>query len=67
MKHSLRRWGPKISKRGHFRDSMLSSRKRSVSSPGLRGTRDVRRRHAALEQATMRLAVFVCPDGLDSR
>jgi hypothetical protein len=31
-----RRWGPKISKRGHFRDSMLSSRKRSVSSPGLR-------------------------------
>ncbi len=31
-----RRWGPKIGKRGHFRDSMLSSRKRSVSSPGLR-------------------------------
>ncbi|GHO81960.1 hypothetical protein KSD_97310 [Ktedonobacter sp. SOSP1-85] len=31
-----RRWGPKISKRGHYRDSMLSSRKRSVSSPGLR-------------------------------
>lgn len=31
-----RRWGPKISKRGHFRDSLLSSRKRSVSSPGLR-------------------------------
>jgi DDE superfamily endonuclease len=31
-----RRWGPKISKRGHYRDSILSSRKRSVSSPGLR-------------------------------
>src|SRR5258708_6671450 len=31
-----RRWGPKISKRGHYRDSMLSSRKRAVSSPGLR-------------------------------
>jgi DDE superfamily endonuclease len=31
-----RRWGPKISKRGHYRDSALSSRKRSVSSPGLR-------------------------------
>ena len=31
-----RRWGPKINKRGHYRDSALSSRKRSVSSPGLR-------------------------------
>ena len=31
-----RRWGAKMSKRGHYRDSALSSRKRSVSSPGLR-------------------------------
>ncbi|WP_269822448.1 transposase [Dictyobacter vulcani] len=31
-----RRWGPQISKRGNFRDSALSSRKRSVSSNGLR-------------------------------
>jgi DDE superfamily endonuclease len=31
-----RRWGPQISKRGHYRDSALSSRKHSVSSPGLR-------------------------------
>ncbi|WP_268887434.1 transposase [Ktedonobacter robiniae] len=31
-----RRWGSQINKRGHYRDSMLSSRKRSVSSPGLR-------------------------------
>ena len=31
-----RRWGSKISKGGHYRDSALSSRKRSVSSPGLR-------------------------------
>lgn len=31
-----RRWGVKISKRGHYRDSALSSRKQSVSSPGLR-------------------------------
>jgi hypothetical protein len=31
-----RRWGPKISKRGHDRESALSSRTRSVSSPGLR-------------------------------
>jgi hypothetical protein len=31
-----RRWGPKIRKRGHYRDSALSSQERSVSSPGLR-------------------------------
>ena len=31
-----RRWGSKISKGGHYRDSALSSRERSVSSPGLR-------------------------------
>jgi hypothetical protein len=30
------RWGSKISKRGHYRDSALSSHKQSVSSPGLR-------------------------------
>ena len=32
-----RRWGTKIRKRGHYRDSALSSHERSVSSPGLRG------------------------------
>lgn len=31
-----RRWGCQISKRGHYRDSALSSKERSVSSPGLR-------------------------------
>src|SRR5215813_768563 len=31
-----RRWGSKIRKRGHYRDSALSSKERSVSSPGLR-------------------------------
>jgi hypothetical protein len=31
-----RRWGSKMSKRGQYRDRALSSRKRSVSSPGLR-------------------------------
>jgi len=29
-----RRWGAKMSTRGHDRDSALSSRERSVSSPG---------------------------------
>jgi hypothetical protein len=31
-----RRWGPQISKRGKYRESALSSRKRSVSRSGLR-------------------------------
>ncbi|GCE05655.1 hypothetical protein KDAU_39490 [Dictyobacter aurantiacus] len=31
-----RRWGPMISKRGHYRDSVRSSRKKTVSSSGLR-------------------------------
>lgn len=31
-----RRWGAKIRKRGHYRDSVRSSHQRSVSSPGLR-------------------------------
>jgi hypothetical protein len=31
-----RRWGSQIGKRGHFRDSLLSSRERSVSNSGLR-------------------------------
>jgi hypothetical protein len=44
-----RRWGSKISKRGHDRASALSSRERSVSSPGLRSLRDGGRRHRALD------------------
>jgi DDE superfamily endonuclease len=31
-----RRWGPKISKRGHWRDSLRSSQQHSVSTSGLR-------------------------------
>jgi hypothetical protein len=31
-----RRWGSKISKRGHYRDSALSGREGRVRSPGLR-------------------------------
>jgi DDE superfamily endonuclease len=56
-----RRWGAKISKRGHYRDSALSSRKRSVSSPGLRLPRHGRSGHAALDAATLGLALSVCP------
>ena len=31
-----RRWGRRISKRGHYRDPLASSRKRTVSTSGLR-------------------------------
>lgn len=31
-----RRWGPKISKRGHYRDKMKSSKEQAISSSGLR-------------------------------
>jgi hypothetical protein len=34
--HLERRWGPSIRKRGHYRDALLSSRKKSVSNSGLR-------------------------------
>jgi hypothetical protein len=34
--HLERRWGPSIHKRGHFRDALLSSRKKSISNSGLR-------------------------------
>src|SRR5690242_12976728 len=33
-----RRWGSKISKRGHYRDSALESLERSVSSPDCAGS-----------------------------
>ena len=31
-----RRWGPRLKKRGHYRDSLASSRKRAVTTSGLR-------------------------------
>jgi len=31
-----RRWGAKISKRGHYRDKMKSSKDQAISSSGLR-------------------------------
>ncbi|HEY6409404.1 MAG TPA: transposase [Ktedonobacteraceae bacterium] len=54
-----RRWGPKISKRGHYRDSALSSRKRSVSSPGLRWIVMAAVVTLPWTRATMCLALFV--------
>lgn len=61
-----RRWGSKISKRGHYRDSALSSRERSVSSPGLRWIVMAVVVTLPWTVAVMGLALFVCADH-DSR
>jgi len=61
-----RRWGAKISKRGHYRDSALSSRKRSVSSPGLRWIVMAVVVTLPLDPATLGFALSVCP-GNDPR
>src|SRR5579859_7718146 len=55
-----RRWGANMSKRGHYRDSALSSRERAVSSPGLRGTRHGSGGEPCLDEAKMGLAFHVC-------
>ena len=55
-----RRWGSKISKRGHYRDSALSSRERSVSSPGLRWIVMAVVVTLPWTRAAMGVAVLVC-------
>src|SRR5215469_10710494 len=54
-----RRWGSQISKRGHYRASALSSRERSVSSPGLRWIVMAVVVPVRLRQAALGLAVLV--------
>ena len=44
-----RRWGPRLKKRGHYRDALASSRKRTVTSSGLRWGRLGAGHHTALE------------------
>ena len=56
-----RRWGAKISKRGHYRDSALSSRKRSVSSPGLRWIVMAVVVTLPWTEASLGLALSMCP------
>ena len=56
-----RRWGRKISKRGHYRDSALSSRERSVSSPGLRWIVMAVVVTLPWTRAEMGIAFLVCP------
>ena len=56
-----RRWGAKISKRGHYRDSALSSRKRLVSSPGLRWIVMAVVVTLPWTEASLGLALSVCP------
>jgi len=55
-----RRWGSKISKRGHYRESALSSREREVEQSWPAMDRDGGRRQRALDEATLGLALFVC-------
>ena len=50
-----RRWGRRIHKRGHYRDSLASSRKRSVSTSGLRWIVLTLGRHTALERPPLGL------------
>ena len=57
-----RRWGAKISTRGHYRDSAFSSRKRSVSSPGLRWMVMAVVVTLPWTEATLGFALSVCPD-----
>jgi hypothetical protein len=56
-----RRWGAKISKRGHYRDSALSSRERSVSSPGLRWIVMAVVVTLPWTKASLGLALSLCP------
>ena len=51
-----RRWGPRISKRGHCRDALLSSRKKSVSSSSLALGRPVVGGQPAVDYALRSLA-----------
>ena len=55
-----RRWGSKIRKRGHYRDSALSSRERGVEQSWPAMDRDGGRRHRALDEATLGVALFMC-------
>src|SRR5260370_38429553 len=56
-----RRWGSKISKRGHYRDSALSSRERGGEQSWPALDRDGGRRDTSLDETEMGVAVLVCP------
>src|SRR5260221_13743360 len=54
-----RRWGSKISKRGHYRDSALSSRERRVEQPWVALDRYCSGCEPSLDQATLGFAFLV--------
>jgi hypothetical protein len=54
-----RRWGSQISKRGHYRDSALSSRERRVEQPWVALDRDGSGGEPSLDQATLGFAFLV--------
>ncbi len=55
-----RRWGEKITKRGHYRDSALCSKERKVEQPRAQMDRDSGRRHRPLDKAALGLTLCVC-------
>jgi hypothetical protein len=55
-----RRWGAQISKRGHYRDSALSSRKQEVKQSRTALDRDGCCHYLALDHTAMGLAIFLC-------
>ena len=55
-----RRWGRKISKRGHWRDSLLSSKERGVEYERLTLGDNGRGRDLALDQVAVGLALLEC-------
>jgi DDE superfamily endonuclease len=61
-----RRWGSKISKRGHYRNNALSSRERKVEQPWVTLDRDGSGCEPSLDQATLGFA-FLVRTGNDSR
>jgi len=54
------RWGPKMRKRGHDRDSALSSHARGVEQPWVAVDRAGSRRQGAVDQAAVGLTLSVC-------
>ena len=56
-----RRWGRKISKRGHWRDSLRSSKERDVEYQWLTVGDDGIGREPALDETALGLAVLECP------
>ena len=56
-----RRWGRRITKRGHYRDPLASSKQRSVATSGLRWIVLDIGHHSSLDAAIVGVAGVECP------